>query len=404
MASSDVKAANTTMERGKGSTKGSLIRPPDTLPGYVFGPGHCSLKYGLGVDGAVAVHRPACRDGAVTKEIRRTNSEEIRQKFGDASPDTVRHWFTDRGANNVAIAYHIKFGAKRRLFKDQELIGAFEAYRARREEEGQNMYEARWKAIFALQKLIDRARDAAHGGGLVRLAGGDRALYEVMFRAEPGKHVSRSSFLTAMRRVYGFQIAPLAGHVDRPALQTLGEVYSAFDGDRAGGIDWRCMLYMLRVVVNAQAAVETNLKWGLALFSSPGSFDIDCNDPVSMDDFKNLVFTMTRFEKVDELGQAFDDAWKAVASEDAEAGRLAAAAEARPEETTRKPLQMNMRLLKLMLRQRPLKDLLRPARRFGLRDRGTWTYAIEDVFFEPILLAFVEKKRRDKRNEAAISM
>ena len=51
-----------------------------------------------------------------------------------------------------------------------------------------------------------------------------RALYEVMFRAEPGKHVSRSSFLTAMRRVYGFQIAPLAGHVDRPALQTLGEV------------------------------------------------------------------------------------------------------------------------------------------------------------------------------------
>ena len=54
--------------------------------------------------------------------FRRTNSEEIRQKFGDASPDTVRHWLTNRGANNVAIAYHIKFGAKRRLFKDQELI------------------------------------------------------------------------------------------------------------------------------------------------------------------------------------------------------------------------------------------------------------------------------------------
>ena len=50
-----------------------------------------------------------------------------------------------------------------------------------------------------------------------------------------------------------------------------------------------------------------------------------------------------RFEKVDELGQAFDDAWKAVASEDAEAGRLAAAAEARPEETSRKPLQVGPR-------------------------------------------------------------
>ena len=57
-----------------------------------------------------------------------------------------------------------------------ERQGAFKAYRARREEEGQSMYEARWKAIFALQKLIDRARDAAHGGGLVRLAGGDRCV------------------------------------------------------------------------------------------------------------------------------------------------------------------------------------------------------------------------------------
>ena len=47
-----------------------------------------------------------------------------------------------------------------------------------------------------------------------------------------------------------------------------------------------------------------------------------------------------RFEKLDEIGQAFDDAWKAVASEDSEAGRLAAAAESRPEETARRPLQV----------------------------------------------------------------
>ena len=43
-----------------------------------------------------------------------------------------------------------------------------------------------------------------------------------------------------------------------------------------------------------QATVETHLKWGFALFSSPGSFDTDCNDPVAMDDFKNLVYTMAR--------------------------------------------------------------------------------------------------------------
>lgn len=52
----------------------------------------------------------------------------------------------------------------------------------------------------------------------------DRALYERMFRAEPRKHVSRSNFLTVMRRVYGFRIAPLTGHVDHAALRILGEV------------------------------------------------------------------------------------------------------------------------------------------------------------------------------------
>lgn len=43
-----------------------------------------------------------------------------------------------------------------------------------------------------------------------------------------------------------------------------------------------------------QATVEDNLKWGFALYSSPGSFDPECDDPVSMSDFKNLVSTMAR--------------------------------------------------------------------------------------------------------------
>lgn len=51
-----------------------------------------------------------------------------------------------------------------------------------------------------------------------------RALYEQMFRAEPRKHVSRPTFMTVMRRVYGFNTAPLAGQVDQAALHKLGEV------------------------------------------------------------------------------------------------------------------------------------------------------------------------------------
>ncbi|CAN0369157.1 unnamed protein product, partial [Ectocarpus fasciculatus] len=58
-----------------------------------------------------------------------------------------------------------------------------------------------------------------------------------------------------------------------------------------------------------------------------------------------------------------------------------------------------MRLLGLILQKRPLKDLLRPASRFGLRDRGTWTYAIEEAYFDPLLLALIMQKRRDQRND-----
>lgn len=72
--------------------------------------------------------------------------------------------------------------------------------------------------------------------------------------------------------------------------------------------------------------------------------------------------------------------------------------------TARKSGQITMRLLTLILKQRPLKDLLRPALRFGLRDRGTWTYAIEEAFFDPLLLALIKQKRRDQRNDVATAM
>ena len=43
----------------------------------------------------------------------------------------------------------------------------------------------------------------------IRLAAGDRALYESMFKMEPRKFISRPKFLTTMRLVYGFELANL---------------------------------------------------------------------------------------------------------------------------------------------------------------------------------------------------
>lgn len=66
-------------------------------------------------------------------------------------------------------------------------------------------------------------------------------------------------------------------------------------------------------------------------------------------------------------------------------------------------LQINLRLLNLMFQREPLKDLIQPAKRFGRRDRRTWTYVIEEEFFDPLLLALVKNTRRAYRNDGAIA-
>ncbi|CAM9467015.1 unnamed protein product, partial [Sphacelaria rigidula] len=52
-----------------------------------------------------------------------------------------------------------------------------------------------------------------------------------------------------------------------------------------------------------------------------------------------------------------------------------------------------------MLQQEALKKLFRPAMRFGLRDKGTWTYVIEQEFFDPLLLELVKRGRRKQRDD-----
>lgn len=63
-----------------------------------------------------------------------------------------------------------------------------------------------------------------------------------------------------------------------------------------------------------------------------------------------------------------------------------------------------MVVLEVMLRDRSLLELFKPARRFGCRDRGVWTYVIEEAFYDPLLLDLVKKRRRELRNDKQITM
>lgn len=52
----------------------------------------------------------------------RANSTQLRQKLGKTNPDVVRHWLTDKRAQHATAAYRCKFVAKKRLYKEQELV------------------------------------------------------------------------------------------------------------------------------------------------------------------------------------------------------------------------------------------------------------------------------------------
>jgi len=81
----------------------------------------------------------------------------------------------------------------------------------------------------------------------IRLAAGDRALYESMFKMEPRKFISRPKFLTTMRLVYGFELANLDRVCDNGLLGRLNTLYSSFDVMSKNEMDWRCMVLMLEM-------------------------------------------------------------------------------------------------------------------------------------------------------------
>lgn len=132
-------------------------------------------------------------------------------------------------------------------------------YKKRKDDFDRVKYCARWRVLNRFQQLVDEECK----GRSTRLYGGDRALYEMLFRAEPRKvctwfrllgwrlpyqchcphhfsqYIHRHRFLTVMRDVYGFDIAP-SDHVGNlEALRVLNLVFETFDLDGCDQVDWR---------------------------------------------------------------------------------------------------------------------------------------------------------------------
>ena len=126
----------------------------------------------------------------------------------------------------------------------------------------------RRRNVLRLQKLLALPE---HAG--IALAGREHALYEELHRSNPERFVSKARFMVIMRRVFGFELAPVRGAVDADVKHLVEGVFDAFDERGDDKMAWRSILLMLHVVLFPTLSPTEHLRWGFALIGSEGSFD-----------------------------------------------------------------------------------------------------------------------------------
>jgi hypothetical protein len=168
----------------------------------------------------------------VTKrEITNQNKPEMLASQEHQGP---HGWIVGNIAEAMRKREEVDLERKKAKYEPADLEMAFERYLHERELRREQLEDDKWHTIEALARVIAKPQYAG-----VRIAGGDRALYERMFRAEPQKYMSRERFLLTMWRVYGFEIAQLEGVNDSKALDMLNRLYQAFDKENLNQVGRR---------------------------------------------------------------------------------------------------------------------------------------------------------------------
>ena len=269
----------------------------------------------------------------------------------------------------------------------------FDAYIAAKDAAAPKAEQKRWEHIVSLAELTTN----------VDLAGREGALYEVVYRTSPEKVITRSRFMTTMRNVFGFELAPTRGAVD-PAKELVENLFDAFDEHKVDAVDWRVVLMMLRVVTRPTVSPANHLRWGFALMGSEGSFDDNCLPPfhATLRDVKSVFFALFRYDKRDSLAGLLDDAFfELAAAQPKILARLKAIATKRllkkPENddsevvTTKfrnvhDEISFSLAMFDKLLTTPTLKKLLQPP-----------TYQIEEEFAHSVYLEVVKEGRRSKK-------
>ncbi|CAM9092035.1 unnamed protein product [Chrysoparadoxa australica] len=342
--------------------------PHDLFPAVLYGPGHSSIKAPRwGGEGAAPVpdHDQDYHKQVVNAEVDRANID--RGAAGCKGLGSRRRWQSAKSSEHGDMAYRTLTDRKKRAYQQEELAKAFQHIQQRKERQDKKKYQARWKVLFMFQEMCEGPDCRMHRGRplTIRLTGGDKALYEQMFKGQPKKFIGRHRFLTVLRIVYGFDIAPIARAANGEVLDMLNKVYHTFDMNASDEVDWRLLLFMLNVIVDAKATCDKHLKFGFGLYSSVGSYDLDCPDPVRLQDIKDLLMTLASYGARSRVEEMFDAAWISVVQEDEKAHQLVNDASNKNLPTG--SIKISLSMLNALLKQPTMVVLHRPATRFGPR-------------------------------------
>ena len=207
----------------------------------------------------------------------------------------------------------------------KSLDKAFQQYLEYRTVKEPIMEDNRWRNVLKLQTLLTRPEYAN-----IYLAGREHALYEELHRSNPERFVSKSRFMVIMRRVFGFELAPVRGAVDADVKELIENVYDAFDERGNDKMEWRGILLMLHVVLKPWLPPVAHFSWGFAMVGSEGSFDPTCSEPFDarLASLKHMLFTLGHVKSRPMLTRMVDDTWAELCRVDKRAAALTRNAEA----------------------------------------------------------------------------
>jgi hypothetical protein len=93
--------------------------------------------------------------------------------------------------------------------------------------------------------------------------------------------MTKPQFITAMRRCFGDGILKTES--------SFGKLFESFDFENRGQIDWRAVLYMLLILMQADMSYTDHLKWAFSIYSSEGMLDINKPSPLSLGTIKDFI-------------------------------------------------------------------------------------------------------------------